>query len=262
MLQKWFKVLSMTVLVFLVLAACGGSESAAPEPTETPVSEPTATPEPEATVEPSVEMAEGSTESSSEEQAEESVNDVRTYVIVPEGSRASYIVDEEFFGGALDRLGIEPGLVDTIGATQEVAGEMQLDFSNLPAPVVFSQFTVNLQSLTSDQSRRDKRIRETSLESNIYPLAEFTITSLDNTPAVFNEGEEVTFKANGDITIRDITQPTTFDVTAKLEGDTITGVTTANLKMTDFGFNPPSFANMFSVEDAFVVEVEFTFKEQ
>ncbi len=49
---------------------------------------------------------------------------------------------------------------------------------------------------------------------------------------------------------------------ATLEGDTITGVATANLKMTDFGFTPPNFANMFSVEDEFVTEVVFTFKEQ
>ena len=196
------------------------------------------------------------------EEAPEAASAVRTFVIMPEQSKASYIVAEEFFGGALDRLGIQPGLVDTIGSTQEVNGEMQLDLSDPSSPLVSSQFEVNIRSLTSDQSRRDNIIRDRWLESNTYPSAQFTITSLENVPGSFNEGEEVTFKANGDITVRDITQPASFDVTAKLEGDTITGVATTELKMTDFGFDPPNFANVFSVANEFTAQVEFTFEEQ
>jgi polyisoprenoid-binding protein YceI len=196
------------------------------------------------------------------EEAPEAASAVRTFVIMPEQSKASYIVAEEFFGGALDRLGIQPGLVDTIGSTQEVNGEMQLNLSDPSSPLVSSQFEVNIRSLTSDQSRRDNIIRDRWLESNTYPSAQFTITSLENVPGSFNEGEEVTFKANGDITVRDITQPASFDVTAKLEGDTITGVATTELKMTDFGFDPPNFANVFSVANEFTAQVEFTFEEQ
>jgi len=216
-----------------------------------------------AEMEAEVEAAAGTdSEETAAEEASEAASSVRTFVIMPEQSTASYIVAEEFFGGALDRLGIQPGLVDTIGSTQEVNGEMQLDLSDPSSPLVSSQFEVNIRSLTSDQSRRDNAIRERFLESNTYPVAEFTITSLENVPESFNEGDEVTFKANGDITVRDITQPTSFDITAKLEGDTITGVATTQLKMTDFGFDPPNFANMFSVANDFTAQVEFTFREQ
>jgi polyisoprenoid-binding protein YceI len=190
------------------------------------------------------------------------VSDVRTFVIVPEQSRASYIVAEEFFAGALDRLGIQPGLTDTIGSTQEVTGEMQLDFGNLADPVVSGQFAVNIESLTSDQPRRDNRIREANLESSRYPLAEFTITGLENAPTAYAEGEEVTFQALGDITIREITVPATFDVTATLDGGIITGVATTQLAMSDFGFDPPNFANMFTVANEFTAQVEFTFQQQ
>lgn len=214
----------------------------------------------EAVGEHAEEMAEDAT--AAEDIAPESETGVRTFVIVPEQSKASYIVAEEFFGGALDRLGVEPGLVDTIGSTQEVSGQMQLDLADPASSVAGSQFVVNVQSLTSNQSRRDNRIREANLESNRYPLAEFTITSLENVPASYTEGEAVTFQTNGDLTIRDITLPTTFDVTATLEGDTITGNATTQLTMTDFGFEPPSFVNLFSVADDFMVEVEFVFVEQ
>jgi polyisoprenoid-binding protein YceI len=188
--------------------------------------------------------------------------DIRTFVVVPEETSASYIVEEEFLSGALDRLGIEPGLVDTIGRTQEVTGEMVLDFNNLAQPVVSSEFSVDLRALTSDQPRRDNRIREANLESNRFPFAVFTITAVENGPASYSEGEEITFQATGDITIREITQPATFDVTARLEGNTITGVARAPLKMSDFGFEPPNFANMFTVEDEFIAEVAFVFEEE
>ena len=192
----------------------------------------------------------------------ESAADIRIFVIVPEQSKASYVVAEEFFGGALDQLGIQPGLVDTIGSTQEISGEMQLNLSDLSAPQVSNQFEVNLQSLTSNQSRRDNQIRQRWLESNRYPLAQFTITSLENLPESYSPDQEVTFQASGDITVREVTRPVTFDVTAKLVGDTITGVATTQLRMTDFGFEPPNFANLFSVADEFTARVEFTFAPQ
>jgi hypothetical protein len=47
-----------------------------------------------------------------------------------------------------------------------------------------------------------------------------------------------------------------------LEGDTITGVATAQLLMTDFGIDPPDFANTLTVGNEFAVEIEFTAREQ
>ena len=289
-------VLAVAVILAFSVVACGAAETPVPLPTNPPQpAEPAAEvesePEPTATLaavvesEPAEENAPVEEEAPAATEAEETSPDAheadaqaegvseadeaasppaepRLFVIVPEQSRASYIVAEEFFGGALDRLGIQPGLVDTIGSTQEVNGQMELDLSNLADPVVSSRFTVDLSTLTSDQPRRDDRIRERNLESNLYPLATFTITSLENTPAGVTEGEDVTFQALGDITIREITQPATFDVTAKLDGGTITGVAETGLTMSNFGFDPPNFANMFSVEDAFTARVEFTFEEQ
>ncbi len=273
-----------SILLMMLLVACGASETPAvpaappPEPTATAVPAAATVVETEAAEPPEAEtpMAETGAEAEADsaenddaaaaaspaEAAAAPAADLRTFAIVPEQSRASYIVAEEFFGGALDQLGIQPGLVDTIGATQQVSGQMELDLANPASPVVSSQFEVNLESLTSDQSRRDNRIRQANLESSRYPLATFTITGLENAPASYTEGEAVSFQATGDITIREITRPATFDVTATLQGGTISGVADARLKMTDFGFEPPNFANMFSVEDEFTARVEFVFQQQ
>jgi len=251
-------------VTILLVAACGGG--AAPPSTPAPVEEPAATPapveEPAVTPTPAAEPVATSAPDAETGDAGQQESGLRTFVIVPEQSKASYLVDEEFFADALSKYGIEAGLNDTVGSTQEIEGELQLNLNGLSAPLGTNRFTVNLSTLTSDQPLRDRWIRQNGPRFNEFPVAEFTATAVEDAPATYEEGDEVEFKLIGDLTIREITQPATFDVTAKLEGDTITGVATAQLLMTDFGIDPPNFANTLSVEDEFAVQIEFTAEEQ
>jgi len=185
---------------------------------------------------------------------------VRTFVIVPEESEAAYIVAEEFLSGAVQQLGQLLGLTDTIGRTQDIEGELVLDLSAAD-PLISGEFIVDLRTLTSDDSRRDNRIRNEWLQANRFPLAEFVATAVENFPASYSEGQTITFQLLGDMTIREITQPVRFDVTATLSGNSITGTAAAEMRMTDFGFNPPAMANLFTVADEFTVEVIFIARE-
>lgn len=185
---------------------------------------------------------------------------MRTFVVVPGESKAFYIMEEEFFQDALAKYGIPIGQGETIGSTDQIEGVLQLDLDT--ATVGTSQFTVNLTSLETDQSRRDDWIRENALESNTYPLATFVATEIRNAPADYQEGSEANFQLAGDITIREVTNPVVFDVTATLEGNTIQGVAEADLKLTDFDIEPPSFIGTLTVKDDFVVRVEFTAREE
>jgi polyisoprenoid-binding protein YceI len=241
-------------LTLFLAAACGGVSTpiATPIPVEEPPVAPTAVEEPSATSTPVSEASGG----------DEAASGQRTYVIVPGESKASYVVDEEFFADALSKYGIQAGLTDTIGSTQEIEGELQLNLDDLAAPLGTNRFEVDLSTLTSDQPLRDRWIRQNGPQFNEFPVAEFTATAIEEAPATYEEGDEVQFKLVGDLTIREITQPATFDVTAKLEGDTITGVAIAQLQMTEFGIDPPDFANTLSVQNEFAVQVEFTAMEQ
>ncbi len=239
MLKKVTAVLLAIGIGLLVLTACGGSQYGAGGEGETRATE-VAGPATAAEL-PVIEGA-------------------RTFKVVPAESRASYIVREEFFAGALSRLNINTGKTETVGSTREVAGSLQLKLDG-PEPAIAGQFTVNLRSLTSDQERRDRRIRTNDLQSDTYPIAELRTQAVEGAPTNYNEGDEASFKLHGDLTIREITRPATFDVTATLEGDTIAGVATTTMRMTDFGFNPPAFANILSVEDEFTVRLEFTLRE-
>jgi polyisoprenoid-binding protein YceI len=227
------------VIVLLVTAAC----SSTPEPTPTP---PAPTP----------------ASATAADTGDQAARGQRTYVIVPAESKASYLVDEEFFDGAFAKLGIKAGLVDVIGSTQEIEGEFQINLDNLASPLGANHFTVNLATLTTDQDRRDDWIRENGPQFNKFPLAEFTAIAVEGSPESYTEGDEVQFRLSGDLTIREVTQPVTFDVEAKLQGNTITGVLATRLWMSDFGIEPPNFANTLTVQDEFGIEVAFTAREQ
>lgn len=232
----FMKALWCTLLIAFV-TACAGTTA-----------EPTATPTPEPTVAPTaiVPVAEG----------------VQRFVVVPGESTASYVVQEEFFSGALAKYGIEVGNQEVTGSTQEVEGELQLRLDDPQNALVAGRFQVNLPSLATTRSQRDDWIRENALESNRYPLAEFVATEIQGAPTSYTEGEEVTFQLVGDLTVREMTQPVTFDVTATREGDTISGVATTSMQLTDFGFEPPSFANTLTVSNDFLIRIELTARAQ
>ncbi len=234
---------SLLLLLFItMLAACGGSptaDSVAVVPTTAPTAPPAANKSDSVTA-----------------------GGLRTFVIVPEQSKASYHVDEEFFAGALAKLGINAGKSKVVGSTQAIAGQLQLNLANLAAALGDNTFTVQMNTLVTNQAPRDKWIREDGPNFNAHPVASFKATAIQGAPAAYTDGAEVNFKLAGDLTVHEQTKPVTFDVKAKLAGDTLTGVATTQLRMSDFGIEPPNFANTLTVADAFGIEVQFTAKEQ
>ena len=241
----WMAALAVTFAG--AFAACGSS-------TSQPAAAPTATP---ATVAPTTAPADAPTAAASNAPAAAAApsgaaGSARTFTIVPEQTEASYQVQEKFLNRDLPNM--------ALGKTNAVTGELQVSLDGKPSGKV-TKISVDLRTLTSDQSRRDNRIRTQWLESEKYPFAEFTSTDVQGIPDSYTEGQEVSFKLTGDMKIRDVTKPVTFDVKGKLEGDTITGSATSKILMKDFGFDPPNVAGMLTVEDGVTVMINFTAKE-
>jgi polyisoprenoid-binding protein YceI len=229
------------------LAACGSS-------TSQPAAAPTAAP---AAVAPTAGPADAPTAAASNAPTAAAApsgtaGSARTFTIVPEQTEASYQVQEKFLNRDLPNM--------ALGKTNAVTGELQVSLDGKPSGKV-TKISVDLRTLTSDQRRRDSRIRTQWLESEKYPFAEFTSTDVQGIPDSYTEGQEVSFKLTGDMKIRDVTKPVTFDVKGKLEGDTITGSATSKILMKDFGFDPPNVAGMLTVEDGVTVTINFTAKE-
>ncbi|MFN8446535.1 MAG: YceI family protein [Caldilineaceae bacterium] len=236
------------VLLTVLLAACAGSPSAAP----TAAVEATAT-----TAAPAPAAADSKSAPDSQP-----LSGQHTYVIVPAESKATYRTSEEFFAGALAKYGIKAGMGDVVGTTQEIEGQLQLNLDDLSAALGENSFTVKMNTLATDRSIRDNWIRDNGPNFNKYPLATFKANSISDAPTSYTPGSEVSFKLSGDLTIREVTKPATFDVKAKIDGNTLTGTASTNIKMSDFGIDPPSFANTLTVNDEVGIEVQITAREK
>ena len=174
------------------------------------------------------------------------------YVIVPDKSEASYRVRETFFG---------IGLNTAVGRTNAISGEMFIDRQRLSASRI-GPITVNISTLKSDEIDRDENIQQNWLESAKYPQATFVTKRLEGLPdGPYTEGQELTFKIVGDLTVRTVTKEVTWDATGKIEGGVFTGTATTNFNMTDFGFEPPEIAGTLKAENGVIVELELQAKQ-
>ena len=132
-------VLTAIITLLVISVACGSTEttSVSVQATET-VTEPE--PEPESVNEDAVDenVAE-------EEVADEAIDSgMRTFVIVPEESRASYLANEEFFEDALSKYGISAGKNDVTGSTQVIEGQLQLNPSDMTGILGDNSFKVDM----------------------------------------------------------------------------------------------------------------------
>lgn len=184
----------------------------------------------------------------------ENVPAVRTFQLVPGASTMQYFVEEEFFGQAVP-------FITAVGQTTALTGAVTLRFVDDGVTIDNSVFTADISTLTSDRPRRDQAIRERWLESSRFPLATFVATEVAALPAGAAFGQDVRFQVQGDMTIRDVTNPLTWQMTARIDGGLLTGAATTFFTMRDYGFDPPDVAGILRVTDGVTVTVNFVAEE-
>ncbi|HEY4219130.1 MAG TPA: YceI family protein [Gemmatimonadaceae bacterium] len=149
---------------------------------------------------------------------------------------------------------------DAVGKTSQISGMLVVD----PNGTIISdssKIVVNVQSLKSDHASRDKTIRETSLESNKYPLVTFVPTSFVGLTAKPG-ATAATFSMVGNLTVHGTTHPVTWTVTAHSQGDDVVGTALTKFSFEDFGIAPPKKAVLLvplSVADTVKLEYDFHF---
>lgn len=174
---------------------------------------------------------------------------VTTYKIVDGESQLQYEVSEVFINQD-NRFNV------AVGTTTQITGDISGDPNN-PQDITFSTFTADISQFTSDSRRRDNAIRDRFLESARFPDVTFSITQVEGLPETYREGEEVSLQIMGDLTVREVTNPVTFDTVVKLEGNTLSGNATTTILMSDYGFGPISIAGILNTEDEVKVTLDF-----
>ncbi len=176
-------------------------------------------------------------------------SDVVRFVLVSEKSQARYRVREQLANLSLPN--------DAIGSTRQFTGTMVIKPDGTLVSSE-SRFVVNLGTLQSDQSRRDNYLRQNVLQTDQYPTAVFVPTQVTGLPSPLPQSGPVSFKLTGDLTIRNVTKPVTWDVTNQVQGDLVTGQATTSFKFDYFGLTQPRVPVVLSVEDNIKLELDIT----
>ncbi len=232
--------ITVLLLAGAILSACSAARpipaqvqppSASASPTDAPVPTP-------ALLKPTV-----------QQQVETNASGQVTFKIIPGESKATYEVGETFLNQN-NRFNL------AIGVTSIINGEIYADLSNPPASTL-GEISIDISQFTSDSSRRDNAIRRDWLESSRYPIAVFKPTRIDSLPDRYVEGQEYLFRVTGDLTVKETTRTVTFDVAARLEGDTLTGRAETTILMSEFGVGPISILGVLTTEDQAKLTLEF-----
>ena len=167
-----------------------------------------------------------------------------------EGSIARYKVEETL---------ARQGFVVATGETGEVSGRIVFDADGA---IVADESSIAMQAATlaTDSDRRDRYVRERTLQTAQYPEIVFRPASVDGLPAPLTDAQgAIDFTISGDLTIRDQTRPITWDASAEFTagGAEVTGLASTEFTFEDFAMDKPSVAIVLSVEDTIRLEIEF-----
>lgn len=166
---------------------------------------------------------------------------------VGDGSVVGYRVREQ--------LGGVTALTDAVGRTSAITGSATIEPDGAGVRVTAASFEADLTQLTSDDGRRDNRIRSIGAETNRFPTASFILTGTVSVGAEALAGATVDVALPGDLTIHGVTKSVTIQGQARLNGDRIEIVAALTFPFSDFGMTPPSIAGFVQVQDDATLEV-------
>ena len=168
-------------------------------------------------------------------------------VSITDDAAARYSITEQ-----LARLS---GPIDAVGETPDVGGSIVFDADG-NVDTELSVITVGLAGLTSDEDRRDNYVRNRVFNTDSYPNATLAVTGTPGLEWPLPTSGSAAFQITGDFTVRDVTSPTTWDVEATFDGDSITGKAKTVVTFDEVQLAKPSLAFIISVEDEIRLELD------
>jgi polyisoprenoid-binding protein YceI len=169
------------------------------------------------------------------------------------GSTAGYRVRE--------KLAALPAKSDAVGRSTAVSGTVKVDGSGAALTASEARFEVDLTKLTSDESRRDNRIRTDGLQTNQFPKATFVSTKSIPLPAETASGQAVKATAEGDLTIHGVTKRVTIPLDVRVADGKGELVGSLGFPMSDFNITPPSIGGFVTVDPDATLEFKLVLEK-
>jgi polyisoprenoid-binding protein YceI len=173
--------------------------------------------------------------------------------VAPTGNEARYRIREQ-----LVRMDLPN---DAIGKTTEITGGIGVgaDGKIIPAE---SKFVVGVGALKSDRDMRDGYVRRRVLQADQFPTVEFSPTEFRGLPKTLPTSGAHTFDVIGNLTVKGVTRPTTWHVTAEQKNGQVIGNASTLFTFSDFNIDQPRVPVLLSVQDTIRLEYDFTLVEK
>jgi polyisoprenoid-binding protein YceI len=170
------------------------------------------------------------------------------YVVAPAGNEVRYRVREQLAGFDLPN--------DAVGKSGKVSGGIAFDADGRLLPAA-SRFAVDASTFVSDRERRDGYIRGRLLNAQQFPEVVFVPTDVRGVKLPLAGTGSSSFELLGDLTVRGVTRPTLWRVTAKLEDGRVSGTASTRFVFDDFAMEKPRVRSVLSVADTIGLEYDF-----
>jgi polyisoprenoid-binding protein YceI len=169
------------------------------------------------------------------------------YQILPADSKVSFTIDEVLSG--------QPNTV--VGTTDQVAGQIAWDPSD-PAGAQIGTIQVDARTLATDNSLRNRTIKNRILDTNTHEYITFAPKHLTGLPSQISFGTSYTFRIVGDLTIKNVTKEVSFDATVTpADASKLEGSASATILYKDFEIAIPQVPRVAGVGDAVALEITF-----
>lgn len=170
------------------------------------------------------------------------------YVVAPAGNEARYFAREQLAGVSFPN--------DAIGVTKGVSGAIVIDDAGKIVPTE-SKIVVDVTQLKSDRDRRDGYVQRRTLETEKYPNVTLVPKEITGLTTPLPDSGRATFQLLGDLTVKGVTRPTTWEVNARFRGDTVSGTASTSFTFADFQMDKPKVSVVLSVQDTLHLQYDF-----
>jgi polyisoprenoid-binding protein YceI len=198
--------------------------------------------------------AAATTASSGSENTTSEGGQVAVFQIDPSQSQAQFTLNEVLMG--------RPNTVK--GSTSKVTGAISVTLDN-PANTQIGTIQIDASDLHTDSGMRDRMIQRFILQAQQaqYQYIYFQPTAVQGMPAKLSTGDSVPIKITGNLKIRDVVKPVTFDTTVTMKSDTeLDGSAKATVNRSDFNLKIPSVNTVADVTDQVALELQFVATKQ
>lgn len=169
--------------------------------------------------------------------------------VAPSGNVARYRVREQLVGRDLPN--------DAVGETSKVSGAIVIDESGKIVREE-SRIVVDVTALKSDSDRRDGYVQRRLLEGEQHPMVTFVPTEVHGLSGALPTSGTANLHLVGDLTVKGVTRPTAWQVTARFNGQQITRSASTAFTFDDFNLTQPRVPVLLSVADTIRLEYDFT----